>query len=98
MLPALRASKPMSVRSVVVLPAPLRPISVTISPAFTSNEIPCTTWLRSYQGGRSRTSSNAMSALPQVDAPHFVIGADLFRRSPRQELAVMQHDQPAADA
>ena len=33
-------------RTVVVLPMPLRPISVTISPAVMANETPNSTWLR----------------------------------------------------
>ena len=33
-------------RTVVVLPMPLRPISVTISPAAIASEMPNSTWLR----------------------------------------------------
>jgi hypothetical protein len=32
-------------RSVVDLPAPFEPISVTISPSFTSMEIPLSAWI-----------------------------------------------------
>ena len=33
-------------RTVVVLPMPLRPISVTISPAATVSDMPNSTWLK----------------------------------------------------
>src|SRR3954471_9390111 len=39
---------------VVVLPAPLRPSSVTTSPGNTSKLIPCRTWDSPYQAWRSR--------------------------------------------
>src|SRR3954469_684478 len=41
---------------VVVLPAPLRPSSVTTSPGNTSKLIPCRTWDSPYQAWRSRTA------------------------------------------
>jgi hypothetical protein len=40
MVPVVGRFNPERVRSVVVLPAPLAPISVTILPAGTSNEMP----------------------------------------------------------
>src|SRR3569623_3406032 len=46
---------PMIDFSVVVLPAPLRPSSVTTSPAFTSILIPCRMWDSPYQASRLRT-------------------------------------------
>src|SRR6266567_6377183 len=46
---------PMIDFSVVVLPAPLRPSSVTTSPAFTSKLIPCRMWDSPYQASRLRT-------------------------------------------
>ena len=39
-VPRRAFTRPRIVRSVVVLPAPLAPISVTISPASTASEIP----------------------------------------------------------
>ena len=47
---------PMIERSVVVLPAPLRPSRVTISPFLTSKLSPCSALLSPYQAWRSRTS------------------------------------------
>src|SRR5215467_344073 len=48
--------------SVVVLPAPLRPRSVTTSPAGTSNVTPCSTCDSPYHALRSRTASNGAPA------------------------------------
>ena len=44
--PAIAGVSPMIERTVVVLPMPLRPISVTISPAEMASETPNSTWLR----------------------------------------------------
>ena len=38
--------RPMMERTVVVLPMPLRPMRLTISPAAMASEIPNSTWLR----------------------------------------------------
>ena len=38
-------SKPETVRSVVDLPAPFAPMSETISPSLTVNEMPCSAWI-----------------------------------------------------
>ena len=45
MEPVRGLSKPATVLSVVDLPAPFAPMSVTISPSFTSNETPLTAWM-----------------------------------------------------
>ncbi len=45
-VPARAGVKPMIERTVVVLPMPLRPISVTISPGAIGSETPNSTWLR----------------------------------------------------
>src|SRR5262252_2487975 len=43
---------------VVVLPAPLRPSSVTTSPGSTSNVAPCSTWDSPYQACSPSTASS----------------------------------------
>ncbi len=50
--PARRGTRPMIDFIVVVLPAPLRPSSVTTSPSPTSKSTPCSTWLSPYQAFR----------------------------------------------
>jgi hypothetical protein len=54
--PFARGTTPMIDRSVVVLPAPLRPRSVTTSPAATSNVTPCSTCDSPYQALSARTA------------------------------------------
>ena len=44
--PARAGVSPMIERTVVVLPMPLRPMSVTISPGAMASETPNSTWLR----------------------------------------------------
>src|SRR5690242_10475681 len=46
--------------SVVVLPAPLRPSSVTTSPGNTSKLAPCSTWDSPYQACRPSTASRGV--------------------------------------
>src|SRR5580692_10806319 len=48
---------PMTDFSVVVLPAPLRPSSVTTSPAFTLKSMPCRMWDSPYQASRFCTDN-----------------------------------------
>ncbi len=42
----MAGARPMIERTVVVLPMPLRPMSVTISPDATASDMPNSTWLR----------------------------------------------------
>jgi hypothetical protein len=44
-LPRRAGVKPIRLRKVVLLPAPLRPSSVTISPSPTVSPTPCRMWL-----------------------------------------------------
>ena len=44
--PAVTGRTPLIVFIVVVLPAPLAPMSVTTSPSLTVNEIPLIAWMR----------------------------------------------------
>src|SRR5450755_750648 len=77
-LPLRLATIPMMLRSVVVLPAPLRPTRVTISPSPTSKSTPRTIWLSSYQALSPRTLS-MLAAQVGVDdalvAAHFGVAA-----------------------
>src|SRR5947209_20521724 len=51
---------------VVVLPAPLRPSSVTTSPAFTLKSTPCRMWDSPYQASRFSTASTGLPAAAAV--------------------------------
>ena len=57
---------PMIDLSVVVLPAPLRPSSVTTSPARTSNVTPCRMCDSPYQACRPSTASSGSRASHQA--------------------------------
>src|SRR5512143_1352961 len=60
--PARRGTTPTIDFSVVVLPAPLRPSSVTTSPAATSKLTPCSTCDSPYHAFSSRTASSGAPA------------------------------------
>src|SRR5215217_5154310 len=109
--PVRRGTSPMIARSVVVLPAPLRPMTQTASPAATVSDTPCRMWLRPYQALRARpttsartrrcgasTSSIALDRLPEIDAPHLLVRADVVGRALGEEPSVMQHEDAVRDA
>src|ERR1051325_8793987 len=52
--------------SVVVLPAPLRPSSVTTSPAFTLKLTPCRMWDSPYHASRFSTASTGLPAAAAI--------------------------------
>src|SRR2546423_100736 len=89
------AKSPMIERMVVVLPAPLRPKSVTTSPALTSKVIPCRTWLSPYQACTSRTASctSAMTR-PHVRFNHLGVIGNLGVGPFSQNLAACQYRNP----
>src|SRR3954471_12732442 len=97
-LPVRCGTSPMIARSVVVLPAPLRPMTQTASPAATVSDTPCRMWLRPYQALRSRTSSIALDRLPEIDAPHLLVRADVVGRALGEEPSVMQDEDAVRDA
>src|ERR1700712_3689270 len=57
---------PMMERNVVVLPAPLRPSSVTTSPFGTSKAMPCSTCDSPYQAWRSDTARLGLDFAPET--------------------------------
>src|SRR3954447_4756855 len=57
---------PMTDFSVVVLPAPLRPSSVTTSTAFTLKLTPCRIWDSPYQASRFSTVSTGFAAATEI--------------------------------
>src|SRR5262244_1040003 len=88
--PVRRVTMPMIDLSVVVLPAPLRPSSVTTSPARTSKLTPCSTWDSPYQACNCSTASKgALPGLsmadPEIGLAHVRIGRD------RRVVAFRQH-------
>src|SRR5215813_67959 len=87
---------PMIDLSVVVLPAPLRPSSVTTSPAKTSKLAPCRICDSPYQACSPSTASNG-AALglsmtdPEIGLAHRGIGRDRRVVSLGQHPAARQH-------
>src|ERR1700738_2874948 len=68
---------PMIDLSVVVLPAPLRPSSVTTSPGSTWNVTPCRMWDSPYHACRPSTARSAPASLmagPHVGFAHLRVG------------------------
>src|SRR4051812_48718893 len=61
---------PMMDLSVVVLPAPLRPSSVTTSPPRTSNDAPCRMWDSPYQACSPSTASSGAPDTSSMAGPH----------------------------
>src|SRR4051794_35348069 len=101
----------MIARSVVVLPAPLRPSSVTTSPRRMSKPMPCSTWLSPYQPS-SPSTTRLRSAAPSATAPRCApssrTGSDIGLDHPRvlrdggvvalrQDLAARQHGDPVQE-
>src|SRR5580700_9433277 len=86
--PVRFSTMPMIALSVVVLPTPLRPSSVTTSPACTSKVTPWSTWDSPYQASRLLTArsgcGSGMTCLkmagPEIGLAH--------RRIPRHRLVV----------
>src|SRR5271166_1446262 len=95
MLPWRFGTRPMIDFIVVVLPAPLRPSSVTTSPSRTSNSTPCSTWLSPYQLFRPETSSMRG---PQIGRLHLGVLGDGLVIALRQDLSARQHGDAVAQA
>src|SRR5580692_6680411 len=84
------------VLSVVVLPAPLPPISATISPISTLNEMPLSTSMWPYDTFKSSTLSMAMPPA-EIGLDHERIALDLGRRAFGDFLAEIQYRDAIAD-
>src|SRR4051812_45072094 len=82
------ATMPMIDLSVVVLPAPLRPSSVTTSPSRTSKSMPCRMCDSPYQACRSFTRRRASGT--EVRLLHAGIGGDGRIVALRKDLAALQ--------
>src|SRR6516164_7277252 len=91
---------PRMARSVVVLPAPLRPMSEIVSPWRTSKEMPCSTWLSPYQALRSSICRSAPSVAmvgPHIGGADPLIGRDLGVAAFGENLAALQDRDPIAE-
>src|SRR5271166_2922523 len=97
MLPRRWPMMPMIARKVVVLPAPLRPSSVTSSPSPTVKSMPCRICDSPYQASSPATRSISLAAAasampgPHIGLDHLGIFRDLGVASLRQDLAAREH-------
>src|SRR5690606_8269514 len=92
MLPLRLRMMPTIARSAVVLPTPLRPSRVTVSPCCTSRSMPCSAWLSPYQALRSRTLSSASVIFgPHVGHPHALVLTDAAVIAGGENFAALQH-------
>src|SRR5262249_47305593 len=85
----------MTARIVVVLPMPLRPISVTTSPAPTVKLTSNSTWAGPYPACKCATESRpvirSFHLVAEIGRRHLRVGAHLLRRAARKHAAVDQH-------
>src|SRR5690606_16831191 len=103
--PLRRSTMPMIARSVVVLPAPLRPSSVTTSPSRTWKSMPCRMCDSPYQACSASTSSSAPASAegarpavasssclagPHVGFAHLGVARDLAIVALGQDLSALQ--------
>src|SRR5690242_15326825 len=97
MRPRCGRNRPEMVESVVVLPAPLAPISATISPRRTSTSMPrsaCVPPRRTWT-----SSSHSMTALPplaEIGFDHLGIALDLLGRALGQHPPLVEHQDALA--
>src|SRR3978361_1121873 len=81
-------------RSVVLLPAPLAPISATSWPCLIDSEMPLMASPLPYRQTRSLISSTFSRSLPEIGPYHFRIALDRRRRPLGDDLAVVQNHDP----
>src|SRR5215218_4688809 len=99
MTPSRRRRIPMIERKVVVLPAPLRPKSVTVSPSRMSRSTPCRTWLSPYQALSPRTSRRGALLMlgSHISFTHPRILADGLIGSVGEDFAARQNGDAIAE-
>src|SRR3989442_7416813 len=105
--PPRPGTTPEMARSSVVLPAPFEPMSATISPRRTSSDTDQRTWTSSYAASRPSTSRRRGSATAfpasavaraEIRVDDARVPADLRRRSERDALSVVEHQDASGDA
>src|SRR3990172_4518471 len=100
MRPCRGRSSPRTVFRVVVLPAPLAPIMVTISPRSTRREIPLRAWMFPYAAWTASSLSIRVlhdPALPEIRLDHSGILLHVGRRALGDLYAVVQDRHPIRD-
>src|SRR5690242_17007720 len=90
-VPRLGGSTPITVRMVVVLPAPLRPSSTVTASGRTRSETPCRMWCWPMFVCTPSSSSTSGMRAPEVRGLDLRARADLGGRPVGDEAAVLQH-------
>src|SRR6185437_2231103 len=90
--------RPMTVFNSVLLPAPLAPISATISPAPTVSETPCSTFVRPWPLATPSSSSSADMLASQIGLDDARIAAHHVARPFGHFLAVIHHHDVIGEA
>src|SRR6185437_6235831 len=96
--PPLRATRPMMLRKVVVLPTPLRPSSAAHSPSFTSRSTPCRicslamcTWTLRRLSISSLLDIILVLGPAQIGFAHAFVGSDFLGIARRQNGALRHY-------
>src|SRR5918997_3968058 len=99
MAPSRRRRIPMMARNVVVLPAPLRPSRVTVSPSRMSRSTPWRTWLSPYQALSPLTSRRGALLMlgSHIGFAHPRILADFVVCAVGEDLAAGQNGDAVAE-
>src|SRR5882724_4987569 len=92
--PSRRATMPRIDLSVVVLPAPLRPRSVTTSPSATSKSMPWRMCDSPYHALRPFTSSRLGMAGSEIGLDHSGVLGDGVVVAFGEDLAALEHGDP----
>ena len=96
MEPAIAGVSPMIERTVVVLPMPLRPMSVTISPGaiaerYAEQDLAQPVAGLDVRDLEQRGASHDRLLLAEIGLPHLRIGPDRLRRAGRDDAAIDQN-------
>src|SRR6185436_15188858 len=94
--PCQARTRPITVLSSVLLPAPLAPISATISPRFTSSDTSRSTGEAPYP--LETRSSRSMLFHSEVGVDHRALAPHGIGRTLGELLAVMHHDDVLGEA
>src|SRR5919197_3064389 len=95
MTPARARTRPDSVRSSEVLPAPLAPRTAVMLPWATSNDTPFSARTGPYAVSSSSTCSIDLDS--EIGVEHALVGLDLGGRPVRDAAAEVEHDDAVAD-
>src|SRR5215211_5224751 len=95
--PEATGRRPEMARMVVVLPAPLAPMSATTSPSSTCRVMPCRAWMRPY-ASVMLSSSSSIGRHSQVGGDHLRVVTHFGGRTLGDLLSELQHHDAVGNA